>query len=111
MTNKPAILNPKIESYLKTIKEDGRSSPVGMHWNDFFNFLRGLKKADHPDPPMPLILAASSESGATKHLRLSYQLYWALDNGCIDEALYFLENLEADKWNTCSGEKWHESSY
>jgi len=107
----PANLNNKIESYLESIKEEGRSSPAGMHWNDFFLFLKKFKKNDHTDPPVPLILAASGESDATKHRRLSHQLYWALDNGCVDEALSFLKNLDAAKWNSCTAESWYDSNY
>lgn len=111
MINKPENLDTGIESYLKAIKEEGRSSPAGMHWNIFFLFLKRFKKTNHSDPPVPLILAASGEPDAAKHLRLSHQLYWALDNGCINEALSFLKNLDSDKWNSCPAEKWYESNH
>ena len=50
--------------------------------------------------PVPLILAASGESDRSKHQRLSDQLDWAIANGCFDEAIEFLENLDENKWNS-----------
>jgi len=103
--------NQEIESFLEKIKKQGRSSPAGMCWNDFFIFLKKFKQPDDTDPPVPLILAASGESDASKHFRLSNQLYWAFDHGCLDEALAFIKNLNPDKWNLGSIEEWNNSSY
>ena len=93
------------------MKEDERSSPSGMYWNDFFIFLKEFKHPDEPDPPVPLILAASGESDASKHLRLSKQLHWALDHDCLDEAIDFLRNLSSDKWNLGPLDTWNKEYY
>jgi len=101
----------KIETFLNEIKEDGRSSPAGMHWNEFSMFLKSFREQGESDPPVPLILAASGESAASKHNRLSKQLEWAMDYHCLDEAIAFLEKLGSDKWNSSSPENWHKSHY
>ena len=101
----------KIEAFLYEIKEEGRSSPAGMYWNDFFIFLKNFRNPEESDPPVPLILAASGESDASKHERLSVQLEWALDHHCLDEAIEFLNKLSRDQWNSGSLENWNKSGY
>lgn len=101
----------RIQSYLDAIKRDGKSSPSGIHWNDFFIFLKKIKKPKEHAPLAPLILGASVESDATKHERLKTQLQWALEHDCLDKALEFLKNLNTDQWNTCSKEGWDKDSY
>jgi hypothetical protein len=101
----------RIERFLGAIKAEGRSSPTGMYWHEFYEFLqtktRSGKKKSHP----PLILAASGESDSTKHGRLHDQLEWALDNECVDEAIHYLKELSADCWNSGSSEGWNADSY
>ncbi|HOO50073.1 MAG TPA: hypothetical protein PLK94_02175, partial [Alphaproteobacteria bacterium] len=97
----------KIEFFLNEIKGEGKSSPAGMYWNDFFLFLKKHKSHNEPDPPVPLILAASGESDASKHFRLSEQLYWAADHNCLDEAIKFLKNISSEKWNKGALEDWN----
>jgi hypothetical protein len=58
-----------------------------------------------------LILAASDESNATKHHRLSAQLYWAQENGCLDDALRYLSNIPVEEWNSSPLEQWNQDSY
>ena len=69
-----------IETFLNQSKKEGRSSPAGMYWNDFFTFLKKFKQSSEPDPPVPLILAASCESDASKYSRLknSYNGLWII---------------------------------
>lgn len=101
----------EIKSFLDEVKKDGRSSPSGMYWNDFFMLLKKYKQPSDPDPPVPLILAASGESDASKHHRLSKQLEWALEHGCLKEAIAFLNALSPDKWNSGTLENWNKDSY
>ena len=60
---------------------------------------------------MPLILAASGEADASKHCRLSKQLFWAHDNACLDEALAYLNGIPADEWSVGSPGQWHQEFY
>ena len=99
-----------IDNYLGIIKKEGMSSPAGMYWNDFFSLLKQYKVHNEPDPPVPLILAASGESDASKHFRLSEQLYWAADHNCLDKAFEFLKNLSSKKWNRGPLEDWNKPS-
>jgi hypothetical protein len=101
----------KIQEYLVEIKAEGKVSPSGMHWNDFFLLLKQHKRTGEVDPPMPLILAASGESPASKQDRLEAQLTWAQTNNCLELALDFLKKLPIDKWSTSPSSKWNTSSY
>ena len=104
-----SAMNPRIEQFLVALKADGRSSP--KDWHRFHLFLERKKQPGQKFPPVPLILAASDESNATKHHRLSAQLYWAQENGCIEDALYYLSNIPAGEWNSCPSEQWNQDSY
>ena len=101
--------DPRIEEFLAALKADGRSSP--KDWHRFHQFLQSKKQAGQKDPPVPLILAASDESNATKHQRLSAQLYWAQENGRIEDALRYLSDIPMEEWNSCPLEKWNQDSY
>jgi hypothetical protein len=100
----------KIQTFLDDIRKDGKSSPTGKYWNDFYEFLKEAKNTGEPDPPKPLILAASGESDESKHNRLLQQLQWALDQSYLDEALNYLKRLSID-WNVGSLDDWNKSSY
>lgn len=95
------------ERFLAAIKAEGRSSPAGMHWQGFHEFLRRSRGPDSSDPPVPLILAASGASHHAKHGRLGEQLDWAIANGVFREALVFLRGIPAENWNIGSTGKWH----
>jgi len=101
----------RIAAFLATIKAEGRSSPAGMHWQKFHDLLVTHRQSGHGEPPRPLILAAASESDATKHYRLAKQLEWAGTNQCLDAALAFLDDLPRENWNTSSREHWQKDSY
>ena len=101
--------DPVIEEFLAALKADGRSSP--KDWHRFHLFLQSKKKPGQKDPYVPLILAASDESNASKHRRLSAQLYWAQENGCIEDALRYLSNIPVEEWNSCPLEQWNQESY
>lgn len=110
--NEGAIVSDlRIETLLAALKAEGRSSPAGHKWHLFHVFLQSKKRPGNKGPPMPLILAASGESDASKHRRLSEQLAWALDNACLQEAFDFLGHLPADEWNVCPPDQWHQESY
>jgi hypothetical protein len=101
--------DPRIEEFLAALKADGRSSP--QDWHRFHQFLQAKKQAGQKAPPVPLILAASDESNASKHHRLSAQLHWAQENGGIDDALRYLSNIPVEEWNSCPLEQWNQESY
>lgn len=100
-----------IETFLERIKSEGRSSPAGIHWHKFYEHLQSRKLPGSVDPPVPMILAASGESNASKHHRLSQQLQWALQNECLGDAITYLEELGADCWNLGTEDRWFEESY
>jgi len=82
-----------------------------MHWNDFYNFLCSKQQPDQRKPPVPLILAASGESDESKHRRLTEQLRWAEEAGCLEDAAELLTSIPAEDWNTCSSEQWNQDNY
>ena len=105
-------IKEKKQEFLARIKSEGRSSPVGKHWDDFHALLRNHQEVRVTDkPPVPLILAASGASDRAKHQRLSDQLDWAIANECLDEAIAFLEKLEIDKWNHGTPDNWDDEFY
>lgn len=101
--------SPRIEEFLARLKLEGQSSP--RDWQRFYLFLMKRRQPGHSDPPVPLILAAACESAAVKHRRLGEQVYWAQENGCLDEALLHLGGIAVDEWNRCPPDKWHQDSY
>jgi hypothetical protein len=100
---------PRLRTLLGSLKRAGRSSPKA--WHKFHLFLRSKKQHAQVNPPVPLILAASGESHASKHGRLSSQLEWAVANDCLDEALRYLETIPDEEWDSCPLEKWNLDSY
>ena len=100
-----------ITDCLALSKAEGRLSPAGMHWLKFHDLLVKRRKSSGGEPPLPLILAAASESDANKHHRLAQQLEWASDNHCLDDALVFLNNLPHETWNIASPEQWCLDNY
>ena len=101
----------RIGAYLSACKECGRSSPAGSAWYAFWTRLSSAKPAGVSDPPVPLILAASGESDASKQRRLREQLVWAERNSLLDVALSWLEAIPAEQWNVGSLDRWHVDSY
>jgi len=97
--------------FLDSIRREGKSSPSGMDWSEFHQFLARHKKQDAAEPPMPLILAASGESAHNKHRRFGRQLQWAIDNGCLQRALDYIASIPDEKWNQCGPDKWFEDNY
>lgn len=104
-------LDPRIVRYLDAIKAEGRSSPAGMHWHSFHEFLLTKTQPDQDQSPKPLILAASGEPESVKHSRLKSQLAWAQSNGCLEEALQYLGKIPSDNWNCAPLDRWNESYY
>src|SRR5262249_3316485 len=104
-------LDPRIEGFLDSLKPEGRSSPAGGSWNQFYEFLLARKLPGRSEPPVPLILGASGEPDAAKHQRLCEQLRWALDNDCLDEAIRQLHSIPPERWNTSPISTWHQHTY
>ena len=100
-----------IQKLLASLKAKGMSTPTEIHWLEFYDFLLSKNYQNKLNPPVPLILAASAESNASKHCRLSKQLEWAQSNGCLDEAILHLEQIPAEQWNLCSQSQWYKDSY
>lgn len=100
---------PRIEHLLIELKADGRSSPKG--WHRFYLFLKAKKHTGEKDPPVPLILAASGESSANKHRVLAEQLQWAVENGCLDEAIRYLRDIPPEGWDSSPLERWNQEHY
>lgn len=95
--------------FLDSIRSDNRSSPTGVHWESFRKLLvRSAKTDARYKLPNPLILGGDIASYADKHRRLSEQLDWAEDHGCLGEALVFLANLPSGAWNTSDGSDWDQ---
>lgn len=103
--------SPNAEVFLAALKTQGRSSPAGIAWAEFHRFLAQKRMADQPAPPVPLILAASGASNATKHERLAEQLKWADMNAILDEAIRYLEAIPTERWNVGSLESWTRENY
>ena len=101
----------RIDAFLIQIKSEGRSSPTGRHWQDFGKWLEKQEPNQIEKPPMPLILAASGASDATKHDRLREQLLFAERNGFLLGAIKWLNDLESDSWNHSSESNWHKSFF
>ena len=95
--------------FLESIRSSNRSSPSGMHWENFRKLLVRSAKVETKFKLLnPLILGGDIASHAEKHLRLSEQLDWAEAHGCLNEALTFLAALPATAWNASNGTDWHD---
>lgn len=98
-----------IEGFLAELKANWRSSPDD--WHKFYLLLKAKQKIWQKPPPPPFILAAYGESSASKHDRLTEQLNWAKESGCIDDAFFYLKNLSVGQWSSCSSELWLKENY
>jgi len=102
-------MEERITQYADALKAEWRSSPYA--WAEFHAFLKAHQQPEQPSPPVPLILAAASESDASKHRRLVAQLEWAAANNCLDSALTFLNGLPKHQWNTSTATDWAKDNY
>lgn len=105
------VPDASIDDFLKPIRAEGRSSPAGTYWHEFYEFLQARAKPGQTWPKAPLILAASGESNRAKHDRLRVQLEWANEAGCLEEAIGYLQGIPADRWNSGNLECWDKDSY
>ena len=81
------MLNTK-EEFLEKIKANGQSSPAGIHWHKFCNFLKRKSKVDDNEKLLtPLILGGSMCSHAVKFQRLSEHLEWAIQSLVLFQTL------------------------
>jgi len=104
-------MHPEIVALLESLKTVGRSSPAGLHWQKYWESLRLWKSENDPDPPVPLILAASGESAWSKQQRLGAQLDWADKIGMLPEAIAILNSIPDECWIHVSPECWLQDSY
>jgi hypothetical protein len=89
----------RIDAFLSEIKLEGRSSPSGKHWHDFWKWLDNQVSDQTEKPAMPLILAAAGSSDLTKHDRLREQLMFAERHGFALAAIEWLNSLALGDWN------------
>lgn len=101
----------RIARFIEAQTNAGRSSPTGMHWQQFYESLLSRVAAGARKPSAPLILAASGESAASKSARLASQLKWAAENGCLEDAIRFLEGISHENWESCPAANWNRDSY
>ena len=101
----------KVDTFLSEIQSERRSSPSGRHWHDFWKWLEKKVPNQIEKPPMPLILAASGASDASKHDRLREQLLFAEHHGFSLEAIDWLTALPLDDWNHGSDGNWEKSFF
>ncbi|QVL46996.1 MAG: hypothetical protein KFB96_14740 [Thiocapsa sp.] len=99
------------DSFLAAIKAEGRSSPAGMHWQAFYEFLLRSGEPSASKPPAPLILAASGASDDAKHRRLAEQLDWAIRHGVFKDAVEFLKTIPTEHWNLNSPARWYTENW
>jgi hypothetical protein len=99
------------EIWLERLKASGRASPPGMKWNDFANWLAVSAPNANRRPPVPLILAASAESAASKFSRLELQLRWAFEHGLLTRAIQWLEASSPSNWDVISPSGWNTRDY
>ena len=100
-----------IDAFLLSLKQKGWSSPTGIHWQRFCEHLLSCSGEPASKPPIPLILAASAESDASKQWRLREQLLWAADHKCLEGAIQYLSSLSEACWNVGTPENWEKSFY
>lgn len=95
--------------FLESLRADNRSSPIGMHWENFrMHLVRSAIKDAQYKLPNPLFLGGDIASYADKYRRLSEQLDWAETHGCLDEALVYLAKLPSNAWTTSDGSDWDQ---
>lgn len=96
-----------IESYLESLRQIGRSSPGGIHWDRIFRFI--VQNAPEKEwPSNPLILGGSIAPDADKHQRLREHLEYAAAKGLLFEAMALLERVPEDGWNIAPVSTWED---
>ncbi len=104
-------LDARIRGFLDPLKSEGRSSPAGLYWSKFYEFLCSRRLPGPNAPPVRLILGGSGEPNADKHQRLTEQLRWALLNDCLDEATEHLRSIPSERWNAGPMDESQRHSY
>ncbi len=99
------------EAWLERTKAANRSSPTAQAWHRFWQSLqRGVPSATRT-PPMPIILAGSAASAASKFDQLREQLRWACDHDVLAEAIAWLDACPPNDWQTCDPTRWNKSFF
>jgi len=93
------IENENFQTLWDYCSSSGRVIP--RDWNKLYNMLanKRQKSSGGWEPPLPLILAAWSETmPIEKQLRFKEHIQWAHDNGQIDEIGRYLRSLPEKEW-------------
>ena len=93
-------MNDQTNELLEYVKNNGRVCPKPDMWNELWMMLSGRKRKGFGwSPPVPLILAAWSEtSDNQKRDRLALHIQYASDQGILGKVDSFLKGLSSDQW-------------
>jgi hypothetical protein len=94
-------LSDKATELLAFCQNRGRFCPQPQPWNRLWEMLpnRKQKPSGGWNPPLPLILAAWSDTtGLEKMLRLRAHIEWADAHGAIDDVGTYLRGLTEEQW-------------
>jgi hypothetical protein len=90
-----------IEALIAFAQAEGRICPMPRRWQELWELLPNRKQiGPRWQPPLPLILAAWSEtSDSEKRDRFLQHLKYASDHGAFEIVDRFLKSLPAQDWS------------
>jgi hypothetical protein len=90
-----------IDQVLAVATENNRICPQPGKWQRLYDILPEKKrKGAGWEPPLPLILAAWSDTPAiAKIVRLREHIEWAAAHGALEQVLAFLNSLQEEDWH------------
>lgn len=93
------------ERILKRLENEGIVCPDPIIWNDFYELI--VREKDKSErPALPMVLTGWWVSGKDeKHQRFCEHIQWAEDNGVIENAYDFINQVELDDWYYFSNQK------
>lgn len=100
-----------LEEFIKSLRSEGRSSPGGFTWHEFWLELSKASRFPGDEPPMPMILGGSGASNDHKLAQLRAQLIWAEQHGRLADSIELLKAIPPERWNTGSDLNWYRDSY
>jgi hypothetical protein len=91
-----------IEELIADASKDGRVCPQPKAWNCLWELLPDRRRIGVGwEPPLPLILAAwSNSSDDSKRERFHLHLRWADKHGAIDTVASLLSKMKPEDWHT-----------